>query len=293
MIVPAEVRKCVAFVGARAMDGTIRLAGTAFFLGRLINDGRNSFHYIITAKHVIDTIRDRGETPLMRINLINGDAAWVNASLDDWRFHPDDNEVDVAVFKTVLPPEFDHLVYPLDSAATPEVIAREGIGIGVEVFLTGLFSHHYGQRRNIPIVRVGNIAAMPEEKVETRMGLMDAYLVEARSIGGLSGSPVFAHLGLIRVQEGQVKFSAADGGIFYLLGLMHGHFASRATDPDDLPEGDILTEERINSGIAIVVPVERILEVVNQPDIRNPEKKIEAELRRKNLPTMDSKGSGG
>jgi hypothetical protein len=49
----------------------------------------------------------------------------------------------------------------------------------------GLFSEHQGAERNIPIVRVGNIAAMPEEPVlTTSWGAIDAYLIEARSIGG-------------------------------------------------------------------------------------------------------------
>jgi len=41
----------------------------------------------------------------------------------------------------------------------------------------------------------GNIAAMPEELIEVRdFGMMQAYLVESRSLGGISGSPVFVHV---------------------------------------------------------------------------------------------------
>ena len=77
---------------------------------------------------------------------------------------------------------------------TEKVIKENEIEVGEEVFVTGLFSHHHGQSKNIPIVRVGNISAMPEEKIQTKEHLMDAYLIEARSIGGLSGSPVFVIL---------------------------------------------------------------------------------------------------
>jgi hypothetical protein len=65
------------------------------------------------------------------------------------------------------------------------------IGIGDAVFITGLFSHHPGKARNLRVIRVGNIAAMPDEPVKTQRGEMEAYLIEARSLGGLSGSPVF------------------------------------------------------------------------------------------------------
>ena len=79
--------------------------------------------------------------------------------------------------------------------ATDKVINDNAIGVGDEVFLTGLFANHIGQQRNLPIIRVGNIALMPEEPVQhPSLGPIDAYLIEARSIGGLSGSPVFVHL---------------------------------------------------------------------------------------------------
>jgi hypothetical protein len=54
-----------------------------------------------------------------------------------------------------------------------------------------------GRKRNIPIVRTGNISMIPSEKVpgiQIRRGESvesEVYLIEARSVGGLSGSPVF------------------------------------------------------------------------------------------------------
>jgi hypothetical protein len=40
---------------------------------------------------------------------------------------------------------------------------------------------------------------MPEEPVETELGPMEAFLIEARSIGGPSGSPCFVSLGQYRL----------------------------------------------------------------------------------------------
>ncbi len=74
--------------------------------------------------------------------------------------------------------------------ATDEIIKDQNIGLGDEVFITGLFGYVAGSQKNIPIVRVGNIAMMPDEKVPTEGEPMEAYLIEARSMGGLSGSPV-------------------------------------------------------------------------------------------------------
>lgn len=71
-------------------------------------------------------------------------------------------------------------------------IEAHAIGIGDEVLMVGLFTKRYGYRKNIPIVRGGIISAMPEEPIEDQEtgNLYDAYLIEIRSIGGLSGSPV-------------------------------------------------------------------------------------------------------
>ena len=69
-------------------------------------------------------------------------------------------------------------------AATPDFIAKEGIGPGEDVFVVGLFRRHTGRAQNIPIIRVGNLVAMPEEPVQTATGLQEAYLVELHSIGG-------------------------------------------------------------------------------------------------------------
>ena len=66
---------------------------------------------------------------------------------------------------------------------------------------------------------------------------MEAYLVEARSISGLSGSPVFVNMAPYRTVEGTI---ISNGGHrpYYLLGLMHGHF-----DVPSLTE-DMVTDAR-------------------------------------------------
>ena len=303
MIVPEEIRKCVAFVGCRK-GVTPSLAGTAFFLARQadVPEPVFGFIYIVTAKHIIDYIRNQGcDKVLLRLNFTSGESGWVETQLKDWVFHPSTPEtVDVAVYpfsSTILasgsmPPEIanlDHRFYPIQSIATVEVITREGIGPGEEVFLTGLFKHHFGSRKNIPIVRVGNIAAMPEEKVEISFGLIDAYLVESRSLGGLSGSPVFVHLGIVRIREGQPKFSTVPSGIFYLLGLMHGHYdTAPSSSNDNLIVDSAQTAERINVGIGIVIPGWKILEVIEQPDVRKLEKGLVEKIRKERRPTPDN-----
>jgi hypothetical protein len=144
------------------------------------------------------------------------------------------------------------------------------ISLGDEVFIVGLFRHHHGNRKNIPIVRVGNLASMREEKIITKdFGEMDAALIECRSIGGLSGSPVFLNLGVARIINGQFKH--ATGPMEFLFGLVHGHYDTKASDVD-LPNDDLdadLTIDRVNTGIAIVVPFHSIDSVIKAYEATN------------------------
>src|SRR5262249_12523906 len=144
-----------------------------------------------------------------------------------WVLH-DDLTVDVAVLQ-IDPLTFfqhlDHLLYPVEGLATEDLISKKGIGIGDEVFIMGLFFQHYGMKKNITIGRIGNLAAMPEEQVEVKnYGYIDAYLVESRSTGGLSGSPVFVHTGPVRGIVGEKTLYHSSGGEIYLIGLTHGHW---------------------------------------------------------------------
>lgn len=114
-------------------------------------------------------------------------------------------------------------------------------------------------------MRIGNLAALAEEKVFAgEFGLVDAYLIEVRSIGGLSGSPVFLNLGVVRHVDNQVKYSTG-GPMVFLLGLIHGHYdmPSSSVDIAQTDASEQLTTERVNTGMAIVVPMNKIFEVVN------------------------------
>ncbi|MCJ7515523.1 MAG: serine protease [Dehalococcoidia bacterium] len=269
MQIPDQVRKCVVFVCYKTTTG-INMAGTAFLVG--VQLGESVFAYFVTAKHIIDGIRNKSidQKVYLRMNLRDTGAKLVEISIEQWLSHPSEPSVDVAVLNWAPPHEiFDYRYLPLEMAATQEIIKNENIGVGDDVFLTGLFQSHYGSQRNIPIIRVGNIAAMPEEKVHTeKLGDIDAYLIEARSIAGLSGSPVFAYIGEMRTVEGSVRFGRKGKLLFYLLGLMHGHFEQNKLGIDNL-EQDSLINLQINMGIAIVIPVWKIMEVINQEIFAN------------------------
>ena len=160
----------------------------------------------------------------------------------------------------------DFKVVPLEMFLSDEIIQQKRIGLGDEVFITGLFAHASGSQRNQPIVRMGNIAMIPSEPIPTDLGSIEAYLIEARSIGGLSGSPAF------------VRETAPVGlGTFYLLGLMHGHWDIPPEKKNDLlMQGEFFG--RVNMGIAIVIPAKKILEVLNHPKLVERREELDEKL---------------
>lgn len=170
----------------------------------------------------------------------------------------------------------------------PGIISESSIKIeaGNDVSIIGLFVKHYGQGKSLPVARSGTIARMLSEPVEfAHPGgayiKATAYLVEFRSWGGQSGSPVLVHRQLFHLVQVQVHPIPADdvesrpqmvwvqsprSEAFGLLGLVSGHFdiKQQAQSTGEIP-GSITTA--INSGIAIVTPAEAIRELLWREDV--------------------------
>jgi len=256
--VPNEIRRCVAFLGYRDANRIEHVAGSACW----IVDTRYGYGpaCLITAAHVLDEISQYGDSVSIRLNYKDGTARWMSVNLSRWERHPDKN-VDVAFLRIPIELEMDHAGCPTGMFATTKTAKedKKEIEVGDEVFFSGLFWQHHGSSHNIPIVRVGNIASLREEKVETQFGPMDVYLVEARSIGGLSGSPVFMDVIAARRTKETVIGTMILNSRFRLVGLMNGHFRGPESqrDFDSMPPDEL---EKLNMGIAFMTPSDKILE---------------------------------
>lgn len=255
---PLDVHKCVVFVGVPTTDKHGKLGmsfrGTAFLVAKPSETISGRHHsYLVTAKHVVDGLQGKPFT--IRINSKRKEAVYVvGEGVQKWWFHPTDPSVDVAVLPYSPQTDLDSIPVSTEAFLTDAIARDRRIGTGDDVYMVGLFAHLTGAIKNIPIVRVGNIAMMPDEPVPTANGEVEAYLIEARSIGGLSGSPAF------------VRETVKDAGEVYLLGLMHGHW--------DLPPEEKNAANRnkdalgaVNMGIAIVIPAKTILEVIDHPEL--------------------------
>ena len=231
-----EIRKAVGFIAYEDQtNGQIVPVGTFFFLGHdpEPNEAFSGKVYAVTARHVIDGLHVRGvENLVLRLNPKDSSAEIISkrVALTQWFMHPSDNSIDVAVCEIGVAQEEDHLVIPLSMCLTEEGRRAHEIGLGDEVFISGLFHYHFGTNRNIPIIRIGNIAALDEENISVdKFGKIEGFLVEARSTGGLSGSPVFVNLGAGRIIRGKLKVCELERPPTPLLGLVHGHFLVRGT----------------------------------------------------------------
>jgi hypothetical protein len=281
MRVPDEVRQCVVFVGLpiHQPDGQEALSfkGTAFFvtIPSAVISG-TSYIYLVTAKHVAITLE--GKPFLVRVNTIDGGSELIRGEGVKWWHHPIDSSVDVAVISWAPPQQVEYKSIPDTMFLSDEIIQSKSIGTGDEVFITGLFAHLAGSSRNQPIVRMGNIAMMPGEPVVTKeFGNIEAYLIEARSIGGLSGSPAF------------VRETSQFGGVgaFYFLGLMHGHWDIPPESKNDQLLMDSDKKGQVNMGIAIVIPAKKVLEVLNQPTLVQVRKQNDENWQKQHTPTLD------
>lgn len=271
MQVPDSIRRCSAFLGYRTAALGEQFAGTAFFVAETKWDAEKRTteilsRWAVTARHVLGEMKTHSvdTATLLRVNGPDG-ARWVEFEHSDWVGHPDDAR-DTAVLRLGDQlDDTDALFFPAGRIADQETIDRWNIGVGDEVLITGLFRHTANTARNIPIVRIGFVAAMPDEPVAAGAGMTPAYLIEARSIGGLSGSPAFLNYGAIRMNPQTRRFQQLSRPEFSLLGVVHGHFkvdAGAASLDAASAEAGGLTVEETNSGIAIVIPAWSITEAI-------------------------------
>ena len=291
MLVNEQFRKCVAFLFVDVIDDDTRTtkripAATAFFVGVPVNN-EGSVTYAVTARHVIDASRPHGEL-YVRINKISGGFRDFKAPQDAWACHP---LTDVAVIPVKLPRgQFDLRTIPFSMLATDDYVIQQRIGAGDDVFFVGLFSAYTGQERNQPIIRFGNISLMPHEKIAMKLNpgsdtttLIDAYLVEARSWGGHSGSPAFIYYPPDREPGGIVIARNPPA----LLGVVHGHYEIKQ---DIAFIGDILGSGKvpINAGIAVVVPAQKIIDALMREELVEERKRLlQKHLRSKPTPIPD------
>jgi len=179
----------------------------------------------------------------------------------------------------------------INDFATPQIIQEKNLGVGDDTFMIGLFTEHPGRKRALPIVRNRNICMMPTEPIQVDEGFAEAYLAEARSLGGLSGSPIFVRRTTgIRYSdpEGKLVHIVQGAGEFYLLGLVHDHWDIKESELNK-PSFIHDRQRGVNYGIVVVVPAYKILDLLAHPTGCADDRESEAKLRNAHSPEPDNK----
>jgi hypothetical protein len=292
--VPGNLFKGIAFIGAIAGYDDCGVAygdiqGTGFFVKvRSHHFPALSHSYLVTAKHVIEGLGD--SEPYILVNGRDGKARQLKHLGPEWWNHPSDKTADVVVRQVGEQQDMDKWGVREEDFITPDSIKAGEVCVGDEVFVAGYFSP-ISSDRNLPIVRHGNIAMLPEEQIQTDYGMADVYLIEARSIGGISGSLVSVRPPLcygIETPKGTTAYFDASGD-FKLLGVMQGHWDIKESEINN-PKIEHDRKRGVNMGIGIVVPAIKILETINQPGLAELRRAGEEDLasKSKSIPGRDS-----
>jgi hypothetical protein len=296
MRIPDLLRECVCFLYVEVQHkGQVvpSYGGTGFFVNVQEKEGtegdQSRYLYLVTARHCV---RDAEKYGGLWVRYTDHQLQTQTARLPrelEWTY-PDDPCVDVAV--TLFGMGMSMLRASLLERVliTDEKLAELYVGPGDDVALIGLFTQHSGKGRNLPIVRSGVIAAMPEEKIfdATTGQLFDAYLVEVRSIGGLSGSPVFVSLGYSRGPNGEIN----QEGRSFVIGVIRGHWDHKSplasTDFAQRGEEELRT---VNMGMATVTPTREVLALLHGDKLVSERKRLKDQAATRTVPVVHTEDS--
>ena len=278
--------KSVAFVvGTYMKDGLPRtgVKGTAFLI-QLQSDAVQglAFWYVVTAAHVVRPLADSA----IRLNLkAGGTHDWV---VHHWFFHPTE---DVAVAILAVGGDHDFKTIPDNAFADKWDRAPN---LGDRVYFLGLLAEMTEMAKtNVPMVRSGTLGALyqpgiPVEVAPSTPVLMTGHLIDCRSYGGFSGSPCFVQFSEIR----QVRTNRPDlvgvamGDTTLLLGMVVAHYDLRR---DAILTGDFAgssggVQTEINTGVGVVLPVERIREALMDEELVDLRREHERRVKKEAAP---------
>lgn len=268
MRVDEKIRQSVVFVGIKGEDGFLPygtgLVGFAMYedMG-IIN--------LVTAKHVVDDVV--GEKIWVRLNKKDGTTK-CKAINKSSAITFSNKAIDLAVFPLMGLHdivEYDIYAIPLSAKSWEDQVNALGHPEpGAEVCVVGLYTTHYGHIRNIPVVRIGHIAALPEEPVMTDRGYVTGYLIECHSIAGLSGSPVYVNVPEIKNIGGEIKVLTESS--YVPVGILIGyHVIEGKDDSIVVPQFQQSAGKRTYSsssgvderrtGFGVVIPIQFVYEI--------------------------------
>jgi hypothetical protein len=285
----AEIHKqffdCVVYLypSRKAANDGVRAGGTGFLIAYPSEvDGYH--YYAVTNTHVIE----KANAPVIRLNTKDGKTDVLEYASEDWIPHPDGDDVSVCPINLPLD------AYKNNALNWNVVPMRKGLisaetHIGADVFMVGRFINQEGKQRNTPAARFGNISMIPDGPIELEEGRKEELiLVEMRSHGGYSGSPVFLALPERPYEPDNCNPFPAPipYSHIWLMGVDCGHIpdaeAVMIPNPDPSKEDEKHPQGwyiEANTNMSAVVPVWRLGELLENHEGLQMRRKTEDERR--------------
>jgi hypothetical protein len=285
-LVIEQIKKTVVFIETAtrtSTQGSESALGTGFLIS--VPEPRAgkdlSIMWLATAKHVLrQTLPDGTPGPFLRqikirYNLkkpADTDGSYfkelpIDVSDQDghvfWIVDPDDDSVDIALTPVAIDADkADIRMIGIDQFLSVGKVKEMSVNENDEILFAGLFEPYQGTKKIYPIVRHGKLALVPEEKIPVRFSpslslTEEIYLAEITSFSGNSGSPVFLRFTPLRETAG---INLSGNYSYLLLGVMQGFF--NEAELLSIQVSELRGVAGQNSGIALVVPAERLLAIL-------------------------------
>jgi hypothetical protein len=267
--IPDDWLDCSIYLYASEPDALagIRSGGSGFLLGFDSDRIPGLQHvYAVTNAHVIES-----GSYTIRLNRKDGKVDVRDFDERNWIIPESNDDIAVCLMSALDQEIHQYKCVPKKMIATKEVVSEFAIGPGDDTFTIGRFVNSDGVQRNLPTVRFGNLAQMPGEPLKqdrqisgvNRPFEQESYLIEAKSISGFSGSPVFVTWSITSTRPEGKKYDGT-----HLLGVSWGYVMDWERVHDN--SGRLLelgTKVRVNTGMMGVVPAWKLYDLLMRPDM--------------------------
>jgi hypothetical protein len=266
-----------------ANDGT-RIGGSGFLVGVPSKGLRRNFifPYVVTNKHVVE------KATTLRLNTQDGKKTILPTLRSAWTVHPSGDDLAACII-SLNPKEYKFNHAPRENFLSKDVIKNFNIGIGDDTFMVGRFINHEGRQLNLPTVRFGDIAQMPWETIKQDDGFeQESFLIETRSIGGYSGSPIFTFIPVASERPGLKDWGKPENILRahgpWLLGVDWGHIndwspVCRENGEPVNPANPKAMQVKLNTGMSAAVPAWKLAELLDIGPLADDREKIEHGIR--------------
>lgn len=282
---PDQLTQAVVFLYPTREDATsgARLGGTGFLVAVPCSEPLSGGHlYLVTASHVADScsfarINDSSASVVIEMGMAGSPKVF-----SPWTHDPDGNDIAISRLNMFLP--HGTCMVPSDSILTQEQYQSQSVGIGDETVAVGRFPYVPSVHSNRSVARFGRIAQAGTTPIPRKAGRspQESIIVEAQSSASLSGSPVWVHRRLPPPATNLFQTSPSGEQVrikpieLSLIGVNWGHLPELAEVYSARDAPDQVVGYGGNSGLMLVVPGWKILDLLSRDEFVEERKLAEA-----------------